>query len=94
MGTSHRFDILTGLSMVTQLGVQVVLPPVVFTLLGVWLQNRFSLGVWLPVAALAVGLVTGGCSFWRFCRIWLFKHAKPDEPPTTTTRNEDPANED
>ena len=41
----------------TQLGISVAVPPVVFVLLGVWLRNRFALGSWVVIAAVAVGLI-------------------------------------
>ena len=40
----------------TQLGISVAVPPVVFVLLGVWLRDRFGLGNWVMIVAVAVGL--------------------------------------
>ena len=41
----------------TQLGLSVVVPLVGFVLLGVWLNNRFSLGSWVNVVCVILGLV-------------------------------------
>lgn len=41
----------------TQLGISVAVPPVVFILLGVWLRNRFHLGSWVVIAAVILGVV-------------------------------------
>ena len=41
----------------TQLGISVAVPPVVFVLLGVWLRDRFGLGNWVMIVAVAVGLI-------------------------------------
>lgn len=41
----------------TQLGISVAVPPVVFILLGVWLRNRFALGNWVIIVAVIVGIV-------------------------------------
>ena len=41
----------------TQLGISVAVPPVVFVLLGVWLRERFALGNWVMIVAVAVGLI-------------------------------------
>ena len=40
-----------------QLGISVAAPPVVLLLLAVWLRNRFGLGPWCILAALALGLI-------------------------------------
>lgn len=40
----------------TQLGVSVAVPLGGFTLLGLYLKNRFSLGAWVVIAGCALGL--------------------------------------
>lgn len=41
----------------TQLGLSVAIPPPAFIFLAVWLRNRFSLGVWVIVAGVLVGII-------------------------------------
>ena len=41
----------------TQVGISVAAPPVVFLLLALWLRSRFDLGVWCILAALALGMI-------------------------------------
>ena len=41
----------------TQLGLSVAMPLGGFTLLGLWLRNRFNLGVWIVLAGCAVGMI-------------------------------------
>ena len=41
----------------TQLGVSVAAPLAGFSLLGLWLRNRFGLGLWVMLACIALGLV-------------------------------------
>ena len=41
----------------TQLGLSVAVPLAGFVLLGVWLNNRFSLGSWVNVVCVILGLV-------------------------------------
>ena len=41
----------------TQLGISVAAPPVVLLLIAVWLRDRFGLGVWCILVALALGLI-------------------------------------
>lgn len=42
---------------ITQLGISVAAPLAGFTLLGLWLRMRFSLGIWVIFAALALGII-------------------------------------
>ena len=41
----------------TQLGMSVAMPLAGFTLLGVWLRERFGLGIWIVLCGCAVGLI-------------------------------------
>jgi len=41
----------------TQLGVSVAAPLAGFSLLGLWLRSRFSLGLWAMLACIALGLI-------------------------------------
>lgn len=42
---------------ITQLGVSVAAPLAGFSLLGLWLRSRFSLGVWVMLACIFLGLI-------------------------------------
>ena len=42
---------------ITQLGISVAAPLAGFTLLGLWLKSRFSLGVWVVLVCLTLGMV-------------------------------------
>lgn len=42
---------------ITQLGISVAAPLAGFSLLGLWLRNRFSLGVWVMLACIFLGLI-------------------------------------
>ena len=41
----------------TQLGISVAVPPALFVWLGTWLRNRFSLGSWVVIVAVVVGVI-------------------------------------
>lgn len=41
----------------SQLGLSVAAPLAGFILLGVWLRNRFGLGVWVVLLGVAVGII-------------------------------------
>ena len=42
---------------ITQLGISVAAPLAGFSLLGMWLRNRFSLGVWVMLLCIFLGLI-------------------------------------
>ena len=64
----HRKDILQGLSMLTQLGVSVALPPILCIFAGIWIQKKWGIGDWVIVVSLLVGLISGACNFASFIR--------------------------
>jgi len=42
---------------ITQLGISVAAPLAGFSLLGLWLRQRFSLGVWVMLVCIGLGLI-------------------------------------
>ena len=72
-------DVLQGLSMLTQLGLSIALPPVLCILFGIWAQKKWALGEWVIVVSLIVGLISGACSFASFIRTARYKAKKEDE---------------
>ena len=40
----------------TQLGLTVAVPPVMFILLALWLRQRFDLGIWILIAGIFLGI--------------------------------------
>lgn len=75
----HNKDVLQGLSMLSQLGVSVALPPILCILAGVWMQKKCGLGDWVVIVALLVGLVSGACSFASFIRTARYKASKKED---------------
>ena len=74
-------DLLSSLRLLgylTQFGLSVILPPLLLVFLGVWLSDRYGIGVWLTIVLLLCGLVSSGCSIYRFFRI--FVRETRDEP--------------
>ena len=72
-------DILQGLSMLTQLGLSIALPPVLCILFGIWAQKKWALGDWVIVVSLIVGLVSGACSFASFIRTARYRASKEEK---------------
>lgn len=48
---------LSMLVWLTQLGLSVAVPPVIFIMLAVWLRDRFSLGSWIVWTGIVLGLI-------------------------------------
>lgn len=76
---------------VTQFGFSALFPLCTCLLGAVWLQNRFALGVWIFLPALALGLLTSLCSA-RSCLKSLRKAAEEaagekKPPPTSFNRH-------
>ena len=69
--TSHA-KLLLGLVTVGQLGITLITPILLCTLLGVWLNNRFSLGAWVVIVGVICGVISAGCSFYAFARRALY----------------------
>lgn len=66
------------LSYLTQFGLSVIMPILLCVLFAVWLCGKYGIGEWLIVLALAVGLVSAGCGFYKFARTFLAMNA--DKP--------------
>ncbi len=66
------------LGYLTQFGLSVILPPLILVFLGVLLCDRYEIGPWLIVVLLLLGLVSSGCSFYRFFK--TFVRETKDEP--------------
>ena len=50
--------LLNLLMWVVQFGFSILFPTVFFLILGVWLQNKFGLGLWIVIVLGIVGLLT------------------------------------
>ena len=68
---SRLSEMLRLLSYVTQFGMSVVSPIVLAVLFGVWLNLYRGVGVWVVVLLLGVGVISGGCGFYRFVRAFI-----------------------
>ena len=78
-GTYRALQVLVWL---TQAGLSIVIPPLLFIGGAAWLKARFSLGDWVTVVGIVLGVlgVIGGLinTFRTLDRIG---HAPEDEPP-------------
>ena len=57
------------LTWLTQLGLSTAVPLAGFVLLGVWLRNRFDLGLWVLFAGVGLGLLFAIDGFCRSLKV-------------------------
>ena len=73
----------------TQLGFSVAFPLAGFVLLAVWLQNRFSLGVWVIWAGVALGVICAVDGLRTSLKAMeRLAKKKPDEGPPPVSFND------
>ena len=83
--------ILSLLMWVGQFGLSVIFPTLFFLILAIWLQNQFSLGMWIIIVLGILGLLTS-ISTARSCLRALRKEADAAsnrEPPPIAFNNHD-----
>lgn len=76
---------------VTQLGVSVATPLGGFVLLGVWLRQRFDMGVWIVIAGVAVGLICAVSGLRNSLKVMeqMSKNKSQDVPPAVSFNDHD-----
>lgn len=67
-----------------QLGFTIVTPPVVMALLGHWLQTVLSIGGWIMVVCIVLGLVASASGAWSFYRRIMAAENRKKEKRTET----------
>ena len=65
------FAALQNLTWLTQLGLSLAVPPLLCLFGAGWLARRFSLGPWVWVLGILLGLGAAGCTFAEFARMFL-----------------------
>lgn len=81
-----EFDAMKDLSLIiwlTQLGYSVAFPLAGFTLLAVWLQRKFDLGIWVVLVGISLGLICAIDGFRNSLKVigQLSKKQKDEDPP-------------
>ena len=80
----NLYQITRHLVWLTQFGLSVALPPVLFLLGAVWLKNEFALGGWVVLVGLLLGLA-GSVGSLRIDREG--KEDTPRTPPPISFNN-------
>lgn len=72
------------LTWLTQLGLSTAVPLAGFVLLGVWLRNRFDLGLWVLFAGIGLGLLFAIDGFCRSLKVLgEMSRTKEKTPPVS-----------
>ena len=76
--------IVSRISLITQLGLSLITPPLLLLLGALWLQERFGVGDWLILCAILAGILSGGCAAYNLIRAELLheKRRKTDSSDT------------
>ena len=74
----------------SQLGISVAVPLAGFVLLGVWLHNKFQLGVWVIIAGSVVGIVCAVVGLWNSLKTMerLASQETKDKAPVSFNNHE------
>ena len=73
--------ILRSISLLTQLGISLVAPPLLLVWLALHLQARYGLGPWVVLVAIGAGLVSAFSGTWRLLKSVVRQNEKDNDPP-------------
>ena len=68
--------ILSRMTLISQLGLSFVTPPLLLLAGALWLQNRTGIGDWILLCAILVGCISGGCAVFNLIRTEIRKDEK------------------
>ena len=76
--------LVSRISLITQLGLSLVTPPLLLLLGALWLQDRFGIGDWLLLCAILAGVLSGGYAAYTLIRAEILceKRRKTDSSDT------------
>ena len=79
MDKDSRKEIFEALSAVTGLGLSVMVSFLIWIGIAYWLQNKFSLGNYVMVIGVLLGIGSGSMTFIKFCSRDLRKGNKDEK---------------
>lgn len=86
--TAEFVRLFSRISLLTQLGLSVVTPPILSVLLALWLQERFGLGDWVLLCAILGGIFSGVMSVFSFVRRETAREIEKTKKTSGTTERE------
>jgi len=70
--------ILSRITLISQLGLSFIVPPLLLLCGAMWLQSRFGLGDWVLLLAIFTGILSGGFSVYSLIRAELMRDRRLD----------------
>lgn len=84
-------NVFRAMTMISQFGINMIVPIVLCSFLGMWLDRKFGTNYWM-VILFFVGAVAGGRNVWVFARkIFMQTDTKRKRPDKTETRDDQKA---
>lgn len=71
----NSYNLAKGLTAFTQIGISTAIPVVFFIWGAAWLQKKFSLGNWILLAGILLGIASGLFTFYK--EAMIFSGNKP-----------------
>ena len=78
---------------ITQMGLSLIAPLILLVLLAFWLRKTFSLGSWVVLVGLALGLISMGYTFYRIYR-GILKQSKNKKDCSNDGEKEERSNQE
>lgn len=72
-------SVFQALTMITQFGINMLVPIGMMTVLGIWLDQKFETG-WITIVCFFVGAVAGGQNIWRMAKRVFADHDGKEKP--------------
>lgn len=64
----NKYRYLRAAAHITQFGLDMVTPIVLFTILAVWLKNKLDMGGWVVIVAIIIGVACSGLNMYKFIK--------------------------
>lgn len=64
----NKYRYLRAAAHITQFGLDMVTPIVLFTILAVWLKNKLDVGGWVVIVAIIIGVACSGLNMYKFIK--------------------------
>ena len=75
MKNKDRMKALRYLSLISQFGFSVAMPPLICIFAALFVQKKFGTGDWIIIAAIITGIISSGCTFFNFIKTHISKES-------------------
>ena len=88
MTHKERIKALRYLSLLTQFGLSVAMPPLICVFAALMLQKHFGVGNWVMICAIVVGFISSACTFVNFVKTYSKKESGEHDDKNGSGRQE------